>query len=188
METKEALRKRILQERKAFTPKRLHEISQVITERILNSDVYKNANSVHCYASIKDQGEINTFPLMQEILNSNRHLVMSKMIANKQLQHFQVPNLSELKVNSFGIAQPQMGTEIAPEEPELIIVPLLAADQRGNRLGYGAGYYDRFLKKTKGIRLGICSHNFLLEYLPKEPHDVPLSALVTDKIWMDFNL
>jgi 5-formyltetrahydrofolate cyclo-ligase len=87
-----------------------------------------------------------------------------------------------LVFHSFGMAEPDPELPAVPaQEIELVLVPGLAFDRRGWRLGYGGGYFDRFLKECRGTSLGVTYEALLLENLPRDEHDMPMQWIVTEK-------
>ena len=93
-----------------------------------------------------------------------------------------VKSLSELKPAVLGIpAPPDASPAIAPQDLDLIIVPALAFDADGYRLGYGGGYYDRFLRGVSAFTIGLARERLFVEKLPRELHDVAVKCVVTEK-------
>jgi len=93
-----------------------------------------------------------------------------------------IQSLEELEAGSYGILEPSSDAPLVPpEQIDLVLAPALACDTRGRRLGYGGGYYDRFLCQTSAIRAALCPETRLVETLPCEPYDVPCSLLFTER-------
>ncbi len=94
---------------------------------------------------------------------------------------FRVPDAPPTARSSFGIREPQDGSVLDPTAIDLVLVPALAFDGNGHRLGFGAGYYDRFLKTIRpdALRIGIGYEWQCVDALPVEPHDVPMHLLLT---------
>lgn len=88
----------------------------------------------------------------------------------------------DLEVGKFGIMEPKAGCEVLmPEQIDLIILPCLSCDRKGNRLGYGGGYYDRYLERCNGVRVVICREKLMLDEIPSETFDQKGDFLVTEK-------
>ena len=85
-----------------------------------------------------------------------------------------------MKEGAFHILEPANGICCNPGKIELIVVPAIAFDRKGNRIGRGKGYYDRLLKKASCPKIGVGYHFQLFDEIPAEPHDVPMNAIVTD--------
>ena len=86
-----------------------------------------------------------------------------------------------LYVNKFGMLEPKNSSKDII--PDLIMVPLVAFDKHLNRIGYGKGYYDRFLERTRACRIGVCFSSQIVESVPMEDHDIPMQGLVSEKGW-----
>jgi 5-formyltetrahydrofolate cyclo-ligase len=97
-----------------------------------------------------------------------------------QLSHVKVESVSTLVPNKWGVPEPKNGQKIDVATLDLVLVPLLAIDNKGNRLGYGKGFYDRFLKKTTAQRIGLVFSNFVLDEVPSEPFDEQLDGYFTE--------
>ena len=97
----------------------------------------------------------------------------------KEMRFFRIADFSELKAGAFGIPEPTGSEEPDNFSASLCIVPALSFDENGYRMGYGGGYYDRFLRGYDGISVGICYDDFLGE-IPREEHDLPVDILVTE--------
>ena len=100
---------------------------------------------------------------------------------SKELKHFMFTSKDHLKLNSWGIMEPIEGENIKPTEIDMVIVPLLAFDKKGNRLGYGGGFYDRFLSQCRPdvMKIGLSFFSPEEEDLPNEDTDIPLNFCVT---------
>jgi 5-formyltetrahydrofolate cyclo-ligase len=95
---------------------------------------------------------------------------------------FHVYDAQRLVLHPFGMAEPASDSPvIAPEEIELTLVPGLAFDRLGFRLGYGGGYFDRFLKNFNGVSAGIVFHDLLFEKIPHSVHDIPMHWIITEQ-------
>jgi 5-formyltetrahydrofolate cyclo-ligase len=93
------------------------------------------------------------------------------------------PADGQFERNRWGLEEPfDRGlSAFKPDAKTLILVPAVAIDEDGYRLGYGAGFFDRYLQENQGATLGLCFDEFLLPRLPREPHDIPLQAVITDR-------
>lgn len=140
------------------------------------------ASVVHSFLSISKNKEVNTWPLVESLRSQGRQLVVSKssLISNR-LTHYLLEDYSQLKENKYGIPEPQFGEVILPEAIDLVLVPLLVFDRKGQRLGYGAGYYDRFLAACRPdcIKIGLSLAPPLDEIPFVEAHDIPMDYCIT---------
>ena len=162
-------------------------------ERLLASDAWRKCRRVAAYVSVK--GEADTGLILAEALRSGRELFLPRCRVKGEegwpgaMDFFACSDLGALKKSSFGIPEPVPGPEaslLMPEalrEPDtLVIVPALAFDRSGYRLGYGGGYYDRMLASASCPCVGLAFHDMLVESLPREEWDRPVSAVCTEEI------
>lgn len=136
---------------------------------------YKNAKSVFCYVSFKS--EISTKILAEQILKDKKALLVPRTFEQGKMEAVRIYSLSDLVLSKFGIPEPKPEFLSKNEKIDLAIVPGLAFDKSGARLGYGGGYYDRFLKNNKIFSIGLCHKELLAEKLPKEDFDVCCSKI-----------
>ena len=111
--------------------------------------------------------------------NGNRTDTVDAMEARR------ITSFDDLVPGAYGIPEPKADTEvIPPEEIDIIILPCISCDRDCNRIGHGAGYYDKFLSKTRKdcFTMALCYEEVLLEDIPTEPHDMPVDAVVTEKM------
>ena len=136
---------------------------------------YKNAQSVCCF--VGTAYEIDTRPLLLDALSNGTRLCVPRCIGRGVMDMRRVRSLDELAPGTMGILEPSADAEIvAASDIDFLVVPCLACDRRGNRLGRGGGYYDRFLSEYGGASVMICREALLQDSIPMEPFDktVPL--------------
>lgn len=169
MNSKAEIRTEIRKQYATLSETEWKERSRALYRRIINEPEYQNAKTVFCYVSIKK--EPDTWALMQKIIDDGKRLCVPRCKDDGSMVAVSVEKLSELQKGLFGIPEPSTKNEIVSRnEIDLMIVPAMAADAKGNRLGKGKGYYDRFLKgRTKGIWIV----TFFMCDLPTESHDIP---------------
>lgn len=175
-------RKEILQKRQQLIEQRLIDIGDNIFTFLSNMDWYRSAGCIHCFYGVTSKGEVPTQKLLSHILASGKILTMPRMADSLgSLEHVKVNDLSRLSEGKWGIMEPEPGTSVPTESIDLVIVPGLAADKHGNRMGYGKGYYDRFLScLNHGRSVMILPDEFILDQVPVQSHDVPVDALVSE--------
>ena len=103
----------------------------------------------HIFLPIQKQKEIDTSPLLSLLQGKDKHVVVPKMENNQNLTHYLLLDNTTFKTNKWGIPEPQDGIPVDEEKLDVVFIPLLAYDVKGNRVGYGKGFYDRFLSKCK---------------------------------------
>jgi 5-formyltetrahydrofolate cyclo-ligase len=155
----------------------------LIARRVLGDFVFMKGAIIAGYAAIK--GEADPFPLMAALSNQGHPLCLPR-IEGKELTFRSWKPGEPLIPGLMNVPEPAASAK--ERRPDLLIVPLLAFDSDGYRLGYGAGYYDKYLSTARAKRniraIGIAYAGQHVENLPREPHDEPLDAVVTDeRVW-----
>lgn len=136
-----------------------------------------SAGNVFCYASTEI--EVDTRRIIEYCLSNNIPVALP-VSGESELSFYYIDNINELKKGRYNIDEPPISRPAYDGEKTLCIVPALCADKNGYRLGYGKGYYDRFLKSFKGKSVIICYKDFLCE-IPKESHDMQTTFTVFDE-------
>lgn len=148
-----------------------------VIEHILAHPWFLEAERIMAYAAIPP--EIDLTPVIEAVFRAGKTLILPRCESEGQMTARKISDLQELMSGAYGILEPRQDTKLVPaQEIDLILVPGLAFDQQGRRLGRGKGYYDRFLRETTGKKMGICS--CLLPEIPVEEHDIAMDAVATE--------
>lgn len=123
--------------------------------------------------------EVDTIEFIEEMLKSGKTVAVPKC-EGKNMRFIKISGFDDLVKGAFGIPEPVGGEEITEFKNSVCITPALSYDEKGYRMGYGGGYYDRFSLIYDGISIGICYEEFMGE-IPKEEFDRPVPIIVTDK-------
>jgi 5-formyltetrahydrofolate cyclo-ligase len=175
----------IARERRAATgASELRRISDEISTRVNALPEILGARVVHSYMPMLERGEIDSRPIIQAQLDRGVRIILPVVRtfdnADVRLEHVEWDGSSLLVQNRWGVDEP-VGTSFRPlSEIDVIIVPLLAADVHGNRIGHGRGYYDAFLRHAQALTIGLAMDSAIFDSIPTEPHDVPLSMIVSE--------
>lgn len=169
---KKKLRDEIIKRREELTEEFIKEYSEDLSEVFFNSELYKNSKIIMSYASIR--GEFDTNFIHKKIIEDKKTLLLPKTYEEGVMKAFEVRDLQKLKKNSLGILEP---LETKENVPDLIIVPGVAFDGKGNRLGFGGGFYDRFLFEHKAKTVALCYEFQVVNSIPKEEHDVEVDEI-----------
>ncbi len=178
---KDILRKDILQRRNKLNKSEIELKSQLILNRLIDLDKLKNSKKICVYVS-KDS-EVGTFSLINRLINMDKSLYAPKCdIKSNYMAFYKINSLSDLSIGAFSVLEPSDKTDkyVCSNKSDICIVPALCFDKQGFRLGYGKGYYDRFLKDFNGIKTGICYDEFVVEALPKFDTDIAVDLIITD--------
>ena len=176
---KKNVRKEYLAKRKQFTTTEINAWSLKIADIFLNSEFIQH-QTFHVFLSMPKFNEVNTQYIIDELLRQAKDVVVPKM-DGKQLLSCPYTNETKLVENSWGIMEPESNQEVSPDKIDVVIVPMLISDAKGNRIGYGGGFYDRFLssldENTKFV--GVNFFESVKEDIPREEFDVLLDYLIT---------
>ena len=139
----------------------------------------------HLFLSSRLLGEVDTEYILTILQGKDKQVIVPRMQTEHELKHIVLTDSTLIKPNRWGIPEPQDGIELLPEQLHVVFVPLLAFDESGNRIGYGKGYYDRFLAACKPSCIKIGLSFFSPEKsIPKEVTDVSLDYCVTpDRVY-----
>lgn len=180
---RERIRKNTLERRDAAAPERIAEWGTLAVERAFNAVTERNAQVVFCYLDVPN--EVPTRSLVERLLNAGRRVFVPYVTTGSpDLIPYEVRDLdTDLKRGIWGIPTPRI--KRCPRrdggEVELAVAPLVAFDDDGNRIGHGAGYYDRFFSEySRSYRLGLAFEIQRVESCYPQPWDASLDAVVTE--------
>lgn len=182
------LRERKKAERAAQTFEEVEEKSRRIKEKMFALPEFKRANTVAFYVAKEDAKEVRTQEMIGEALKLGKRVVVPFVVGN-EIEFSEISGLEDLQPGTFGILEPR--TEIRKKVPleqiEFVVVPGVAFDLKGRRIGYGKGFYDRFLSRLLSARPDACIVALafemqLVENIPNQKSvDVPMRILITEE-------
>jgi len=176
---KRELRKVIKERITLFSVAERQASDAFLFERVLALPEFRSANTIFCYVGA--EGEINTLPILQEILVAGKILAVPKCISKGVMNAYPIRSLAELQPGKYGILEPiSSRPAIEPANIDLCFVPCLTCSKDGKRLGYGGGYYDRYLAQAYFFKIALCRTSLLLDDIPVEEHDVRMDLVITD--------
>ena len=182
---KQTLKQQILEKRTSLSREEIKEKSNKIKNNLFSLKEFNEAKNIMLYISFNTESD--TQKIIRELLNKKEKIIVVPYVIKGDLRlHLsELKNINELEPKTFGILEPKEMyiREFNPDKLDLVIVPGIAFDKKGHRIGYGYGYYDRFLKtiKKKAVKIGLAFDFQLIENIPEEEHDVPMNIVVTDK-------
>ena len=175
---KSELRKQVLHEMKAISQEQKQFIDQALTEQLLQHPFYQEAKVIATYLSFPH--EFQTQELIEQALKDGKKVLIPKTYPKGRMD-FVVYDLQQLVKTSFGLLEPQGDLEIVDaSQIDLIHVPGLAFTTEGYRIGYGGGYYDRYLKHFSGNTLSTVYPCQIRDFIP-EDHDIPVQEVLVDE-------
>lgn len=178
MHTKHSLRRELKLSRRNIDNKK--EADEIICRNLLNTDFYKNADTVLFYAALDD--EINIDECIKTALLQGKKVALPVCLDdNGNMKFYYITSLNDIKKGFFSVREPD--TDICKEVTDfngsICIVPAISYDKKGYRLGYGKGYYDRFLKKFTFISIGLCYNELIMDALPTDEYDISVDYIIT---------
>ncbi len=153
--------------------------SLIIVSKVL--ELVKDKNCIGIYYPIKD--EVDTKPLIESLLSQNKKVALP-VTSEDGMEFYAIESLNDLKngeiYDYLKEPDPLKTQKVSPNDIDVMICPGLAFDKSGHRMGYGGGYYDRYLKDLPCYKVGLCFSELLLEDIPFCEHDVMMDLVVTD--------
>ena len=183
---KEIIRRRIKSKRDNLQTYEVLKKSNEIIKNLKELPEFKEAKNIACYISFNN--EVYTHGLIKEYVDKKKIFIPVVDRERKEILLSHLKNWQELSSGAYGILEPRreylrIGRY---EDIELVIVPGIAFDEKGNRIGYGEGYFDRLLKRMDAKKIGIAYDFQILKEIPNEEHDVKMDVIVSEKRVLKF--
>ena len=151
---------------------------KIILEKLLTSDFYKSAKTVMTYVSYKS--EVDTKELINILAKDKKRTCAPVCFSDGLMEAYEFSEISSLEQSKMGILEPKRLKKVLPDEIDLIIVPGCAFNEKGYRIGYGGGFYDRYLKNTNAVTCGLFYDGLKTDFNPDET-DIPLDFIITEE-------
>ncbi|MGN0630150.1 MAG: 5-formyltetrahydrofolate cyclo-ligase [Ruminococcus sp.] len=179
---KKNLRREMKTLRKSIPREEKAELDRKMRENFFASDIYKNAEMILTFISFGD--EPDTTEILKRAWQDKKTTAVPRCMPESRMSFYIINDMNDCIEGAYGIPEPSGECPEAALDGKGIVclVPGLAFDRKGGRLGYGGGYYDRFLSRHPDIQtFGFCAEMFVAEDVPQEDTDVKLRGLITDK-------
>ena len=175
---KNQLKESVLEKRNSLTNEEILENSNKIESRLFCLEVYRKAKVIMFFASFNN--EVFTHEMIKKSLKSKTVIVPK--VLHHEIEPSLIIDFDNLISGKFGIPEPIELMKIAYKNIDLVLVPGIVFEKEGNRIGYGFGYYDKFLRKVpKAVKIGLAFDFQIVDKIPNEKHDVPVDFIVTEK-------
>lgn len=183
---KSDLRNLYTEKRSHLTPNQISEKSQRILKHLQQMDIWSNS-VYHIFVQLSQKKEIDTWLILEYLFQKNKSVVVPK-IQNEQMISCQIDKNSNWEMGKFNIPEPQTYQLIDPKKIDVVFLPMLICDVNGNRIGYGKGNYDTFLKSCKNevLKIGLNFYPPLEKIEDVSAWDVPLDYCVTPEEIVSF--
>lgn len=173
---KKALRASIRARKRAMTKEEILSRSQTLTRLCLESQAYQQAKTIYGYLPYNQ--EVRTVPLLEQALKDGKRVAVPKCYGD-EMRFIFMEDLSKVEKGYANIPEPIADGPIADDETALVLMPGLAFDPQGHRIGYGGGFYDKFLSaEPNHPTLALCYEFQLLPELKTEAHDIPVDTVL----------
>ncbi len=167
---------RIMCKNKRVSVKNKHDKSLSILENLKKLNIIEKAKVVGLYSSFN--GEVATEEIFSYLKKSGVKVVYPKVIRTSVMEFYSIRDLRDLVKGTYGILEPPLKEE--KTEPDIIIVPGLAFSEDGDRLGYGGGYYDRYLEGKNVLKIGLCYQD-LIANIETDEYDIKMDYVITEE-------
>ncbi len=177
---KEVIRERMRRRRKTLTYGQVHEKSETIRYKLEGKKAFKEAKTIMMYISAYKEPE--TLPIIERLLEQGKRVIVpvSSTETNTIVPTY-IESLSELTKGAYGIPEPSIIRPVKKEDIEVIVIPGIAFDMHRNRLGFGKGYYDKFLEDMNAKKIALCYDFQIVDDLPADDHDIPMDLILTEE-------
>lgn len=183
--SKEALRRRCRRFRSALDSAAYARLSAQIVERALAEQLFDSAQVIHIYWPAIDRQEVDTRPLIEHLFEAGKSVVIPAVDPHQKrlggtMIYRAFEGAGNMQKNEWGTYEPLATNTVPPAAVDLVVAPALCADRLGHRLGYGGGFYDRFLKQADCAVLSLVYSACLFDFVPFGDHDVKVDSIVTE--------
>lgn len=162
--------------KQSITAEDLAEKSRILTKQFLETDAYRNAKTLYGYISYNR--EVCTAAILEQAMKDGKRVAIPKCYGKQMLFRY-VTDLNRVEYRSFGLPEPYDDEPLAQDPEALVLMPGLAFDRAGRRIGYGGGYYDRFLElEPNHPTIALCFDFQLLDHLDTDPFDIPADLVL----------
>lgn len=179
MTDKKSTRKLYSQIRNSISESDKASFDERILTRFINSELYIKSDLLLIYVSVNS--ETDTTRIIEHALNNNKRVAVPVCI-DKEMNFYEIKDISDLKVGKFGIptVDAVINLKISDFSNALCVVPGICFDVYGNRIGYGGGYYDRFLSRNPVKTVGFTYERCICNQISSEPFDIPVNYVLTE--------
>lgn len=178
LESKESIRRRLIKVREALTPAEVKRFSEQVCDWLLRPRLLEAVGTVALYAPVRN--EVRTEALFERWTGEGK-ICLFPRVAGESIEFVEVEEWSALRPGRWGIPEPPAGRVAPVDEIDAVIVPAVAFDEKGYRLGFGGGYYDRTLAGFRGLKIGVAYDFQILKELPYSPGDLRCDGIFSNR-------
>ena len=176
---KKALRCQIREQKRELTQLQIEKASACLKEQFLATTQYAAAKTIYGYLPYNQ--EVRTVPILQQAIADGKRIAVPKIYGD-EMRFLYIENFDSLEISNKGIPEPIKDTPVAHDPTALVLMPGVAFDEQGHRVGYGGGFYDKFLAlEPEHPTVALCYDFQMLQQLESEPFDIPVDLV----LWAD---
>ena len=173
---KQSLRRQIRQQKRAMTEEQIITASLALGEKFAASELYQQAKTIYGYLPYNQ--EVRTVPMLQRALEDGKRVAVPKCYGD-EMRFIYLDDLSQVESGYCGIPEPIADEPVADDPTALVLMPGLAFTERGDRMGYGGGFYDKFLAaEPNHPTLALCYAFQMVDTIPTEEYDIPVDCVL----------
>lgn len=173
---KKQLRKQIREKKKALTPTYIEETSRRLAELFFETSYYQNAATIYGYLSYNQ--EVRTMPILEQALRDGKKVAVPKVYGDT-MRFIYLEDLSAVAPGCMSIPEPIADEPVAEDPEALVLMPGVAFDEKGNRMGYGGGFYDKFLaQEPDHPTVALCYAFQMVDSIPTDDYDIPVDLVL----------
>ena len=172
---KKELRAQVRAKKRAMTEEQIVNKSRALAEQFFRSEAYRNAKSIYGYLPYNQ--EVRTVPMLEQARKDGKRVAVPKCY-DAEMRFIWLDDLTQVAPGYANIPEPIADDPIADDKTALVLMPGLAFDPQGHRIGYGGGFYDKFLEQEMHPTLALCYDFQMLEHLETEEHDIPVDTVL----------
>lgn len=173
---KKELRRQIREQKRAMTPEQIETASRRLGELFINTPQYKNAKTIYGYLPYNQ--EVRTVPMLEQALRDGKRVAVPKCYGD-EMKFIYMDDLSKVEPGYANIPEPIADDPVAEDKTALVLMPGLAFTEKGDRMGYGGGFYDKFLAaEPEHPTVALCYSFQMVDTLPTAEYDIPVDCVL----------
>ncbi len=174
---KKLLRRSIREQKKKLPESYIDKTSRKLAELFFATEYYKKAKTVYGYLSYNQ--EVRTLPILERALKDGKRVAVPKVYGNT-MRFIYMKDLTAVENSTMSIPEPVADGPVAKDKTALVLMPGVAFDRKGNRMGYGGGFYDKFLaREPNHPTVALCYDFQMVEEIPTDEFDIPVDCVIS---------
>ena len=173
---KKTLRKKIREQKRAMTPEQIETASTKLVEMFLQTELYRDAKTIYGYLPYNQ--EVRTVPILEQALSDGKRVAVPK-VYGEEMKFLYLTDLTQVETGYAGIPEPIADEPVGDDPTALVLMPGIAFTKEGQRIGYGGGFYDKFLAaEPDHPTIALCYDFQMVDQLPTEEFDIPVDLVL----------